>query len=51
MTLPIHTGAMEEIGCALGIDIGGTKIAIGVITPHGRILRKAASPHLSTRII
>jgi glucokinase len=44
MTLPIRTAAMEETGCALGIDIGGTKIAVGVVTPDGRILRKTASP-------
>jgi glucokinase len=44
MTLPARTAATEETGYAVGIDIGGTKIAAGVVTSDGRILRKAASP-------
>ena len=28
----------------LGIDIGGTKIAAGLISDEGRVLRSSASP-------
>jgi glucokinase len=44
MTLPARTAATEETGYAVGIDIGGTKIAAGVVTSDGRIIRKVASP-------
>jgi predicted NBD/HSP70 family sugar kinase len=44
MTLPLRTIAVEEKRYALGVDIGGTKIAAGVVTPDGRILRKTTAP-------
>ncbi len=44
MTLPPRITATEEKRRAVGVDVGGTKIAAGVVTPDGRILRKAAAP-------
>jgi glucokinase len=44
MTPQSRAAATEEDGYAVGIDIGGTKIAAGVVTSDGRILRKETSP-------
>lgn len=33
----------------IGIDLGGTNIAVGLVTPDGRIVRKAETPTLATR--
>ena len=41
---PIRAAATEETRYAVGVDIGGTKIAAGVVTSDGRILRKATAP-------
>jgi glucokinase len=40
MTPPIPAAAPEEKKQAVGVDVGGTKIAVGVVTSGGRILRK-----------
>ena len=44
MTLQVRTVATEEDSYAVGIDIGGTKIAVGVVTSDGQVLRKATVP-------
>ena len=44
MTLPRRTAAVEEKRYALGVDVGGTKIAAGVVTSDGRILHKTTAP-------
>ena len=33
-----------EVGRALAVDVGGTKLAAGVVDDHGRLLRRAAIP-------
>ena len=42
MTAPLDLVAVPEKSCAIGIDIGGTKIAAGVVTPDGAVLHAAA---------
>ena len=44
MTLQVRTAATEEVSYAVGVDIGGTKIAAGVVTSGGQVLRKATAP-------
>jgi glucokinase len=44
MTIPLRPAAAKDERCAIGVDIGGTKIAIGVVTPDGKILHATASP-------
>jgi glucokinase len=44
MTLPPRTTAAEEERLAVGVDVGGTKIAAGVVTSRGQILHKAIAP-------
>jgi predicted NBD/HSP70 family sugar kinase len=35
---------MNATGLALGVDIGGTKIAIGLVAPDGRIIASEVFP-------
>jgi glucokinase len=44
MTLPLRPAVKEQCRYAVGIDVGGTKIAAGVVTSDGRILHKATAP-------
>jgi glucokinase len=44
MTLPLRPAVTEQCRYAVGVDVGGTKIAAGVVTPDGRILHKATAP-------
>ena len=44
MTIPLRPAAANEKQCAIGVDIGGTKIAAGVVTPSGEILHTVTSP-------
>lgn len=38
------TGLIDEDTCVLGIDVGGTKIAAGVVSPAGEVLSVAKIP-------
>ena len=44
MTLPLRATANGQHRYAIGVDVGGTKIAIGAVTSAGRILYKATAP-------
>ena len=44
MTLPLPAAAPEEKRLAIGVDVGGTKIAAGIVAPDGRILHKTTAP-------
>jgi glucokinase len=44
MTIPLRITATGEKQHAVGIDIGGTKIAAGVVTSDGRILHRETAP-------
>jgi glucokinase len=44
MTLPLRLAVTEQCRYAVGVDVGGTKIAAGVVTPDGRILHKVTAP-------
>jgi len=35
---------MKTSGCAIGLDVGGTKIAAGLVSPDGEVLRKRVVP-------
>jgi glucokinase len=35
--------------CAIGVDVGGTKIAAGIVDPQGRVLEKKLIPTLPNR--
>lgn len=43
MTNPDDTSAWDR-DCAIGFDVGGTKIAAGVVTAEGRVLHKRIVP-------
>ena len=43
MTLPLPARASEKRH-AVGVDVGGTKIAAGVIAPDGQMIHKATAP-------
>jgi glucokinase len=57
MTAHLDLAAIPARPCAIGIDIGGTKIAAGVVTPDGTVLHTTAVPtpkrqdHLVQRIL
>jgi len=40
---------MNASGCAIGLDVGGTKIAGGIVTPDGKVLTKCVVPTLPER--
>jgi glucokinase len=44
MTLPPRSAVTGQNRYAVGVDVGGTKIAAGVVAPDGQILRKATAP-------
>lgn len=44
MTASLHPVAPQAESCAIGVDIGGTKIAAGIVTADGTILYAAAVP-------
>lgn len=35
-----NTAANPKTSCAIGVDVGGTKIAAGIVDPQGRVLEK-----------
>jgi glucokinase len=43
------TAANPTTGCAIGVDVGGTKIAAGIVDPEGRVLEKRLVPTLPPR--
>jgi glucokinase len=43
MTIPLLPVAAKGT-CAVGVDVGGTKIAAGVVTPDGKIVCAATAP-------
>ena len=44
MTAHLHLAVTPAKPCAIGVDIGGTKIAAGVVTPGGVVLHATAVP-------
>jgi glucokinase len=42
--VPLRRSAMADSRCAIGVDVGGTKIAAGVVTADGTILEAATAP-------
>ena len=44
MTASLDLAATPAKPCAIGVDIGGTKIAAGVVTPDGAVLHAVAAP-------
>lgn len=40
-------GSYREQGAVIGIDIGGTKVASGIVDMHGRILAQSRLPMVS----
>lgn len=46
--LKVNT-APEDGTCAIGLDVGGTKIAAGIVDPRGRVLEKRLIPTLPQR--
>ena len=44
MTIPLRPAVANDEQRAIGIDIGGTKIAAGVVTSDGKILEAATAP-------
>jgi glucokinase len=42
------TGDSTQSGSILGVDIGGTKVAVGLVDPHGKILKQGRKPMMAT---
>jgi glucokinase len=42
------TGNSTQSGSFLGVDIGGTKVAVGLVDPNGRILTQVRKPMMAT---
>ena len=42
------TGNSTQSGSILGVDIGGTKVAVGLVDPHGKILKQGRKPMMAT---
>src|SRR5882762_10482740 len=40
---------MKASVCAIGLDVGGTKIAAGLVTPDGKVITKRVIPTLPQR--
>jgi glucokinase len=44
MTAPLELIVADSQRCAIGVDIGGTKIAVGVVTGDGKIVQATTVP-------
>jgi glucokinase len=42
------TGNSAQTGSILGVDIGGTKVAVGLVDPDGKILKQGRKPMMAT---
>ena len=40
---------MKASVCAIGLDVGGTKIAAGLVTPDGKVITRRVIPTLPQR--
>ena len=40
---------MKAPACAIGLDVGGTKIAAGLVTPDGKVITRRVIPTLPQR--
>ena len=40
---------LKTVACAIGLDVGGTKIAAGLVTPDGKVITRRVIPTLPRR--